>query len=205
MAHVKKLVTAGMPMSLAMKALILLHGRGATAEDILTLGDHLPLTDFHLVAPQATNHTWYPYSFLSPVQQNEPWLSGALDVVGSIVNDLETAGVSSSNIYLMGFSQGACLTLEFTARNARRWGGVVAFTGGLIGSTLNKEKYNGNFLGTPVLMTNSQNDPHVPLLRSEESKQQLQGMGASVTLEIFQNRPHTILREELQHAAALFQ
>jgi phospholipase/carboxylesterase len=203
MEHTKQLIKAGKPLTQAKKALIMLHGRGASAEDILSLCTHLPVDDFYVVAPQATNGTWYPYSFLAPPAQNEPWLGSALKLVGSIVLDIEKAGMPSSQIFLLGFSQGACLTLEFAARQARPWGGVVVLTGGLIGDQLYTQHYVGDFGGIPILMTNSQNDPHVPLQRSEDSKNQLERMGARVSLEVYPNRPHTILMEELEKAGRL--
>ncbi len=204
MRHTKNLVEAGMPLAKAKKALIMLHGRGASAEDILAIRSHLPVNDFYVVAPQATNCTWYPLSFMAPIVHNEPWLSSALEIVKSIVADINNAGIASENIFLLGFSQGACLTLEFAARNVQKWGGVIALTGGLIGEKIYSSHYIGNFAGTKVLMTNSQNDPHVPLARSEDSKKQLEKLGANVSLEIYPNRPHTILMEELEKGRLLF-
>jgi len=204
MAHAKQLVEAGVPLAKAKKALIMLHGRGASAEDILSLRTYFPLDDFYVVAPQATNYTWYPYSFLSPVSQNEPWLSSALNIVGAIAGEIKDKGISPENIFLLGFSQGACLTLEFATRHAQRWGGVVAFTGGLIGDKIYNDHYSGKFNGTRILMTNSQNDPHVPLARSEDSKKVIEKLGGSVSLEVYQNRPHTILPLEIEKAKMLF-
>jgi phospholipase/carboxylesterase len=197
MAHQKNIIEAGKPLKEAKKALIMLHGRGASAQDILSLKEYLPVDDFYIAAPQATNFTWYPYSFMAPVPQNEPWLSSALKLLNSLVNDIEAGGIKSENIFVLGFSQGACLTLEFATRNARRWGGVASLTGGLIGEKIHHENYLGNFNGTPVYISNSNNDPHVPLSRSEESKKIMESMGAVVSLQIFTNRPHTILKEEL--------
>ena len=197
MAHQKNIVEAGKPLKDAKKALIMLHGRGASAQDILSLKEYLPVDDFYIAAPQATNFTWYPYSFMAPVPQNEPWLSSALKLLNSLVSDIEAGGIKSENIFVLGFSQGACLTLEFATRNARRWGGVASLTGGLIGEKIHAENYLGNFSGTPVYISNGNNDPHVPLSRSEESKKIMESMGAVVSLQIFPNRPHTILKEEL--------
>lgn len=197
MAHQKNIIEAGKPLKDAKKALIMLHGRGASAQDILALKEYLPVDDFYIAAPQATNFTWYPYSFMAPVPQNEPWLTSALKLLNSLVSDIEAGGIKSENIFVLGFSQGACLTLEFATRNARRWGGVASLTGGLIGEKIHAENYLGNFSGTPVYISNSNNDPHVPLSRSEESKKIMESMGAVVSLQIFPNRPHTILKEEL--------
>lgn len=197
MTHQKNIVEAGQPLKEANKALILLHGRGASAQDILSLKDYLPLGDFYIVAPQATNFTWYPYSFMAPVSQNEPWLSSALELLNTLVADIEVGGIKSENIFVLGFSQGACLTLEFTTRNARRWAGIAALTGGLIGEKIDHKNYSGKFNRTPVYISNSDNDPHVPLSRSEASKEIMESMGAAVSLQVFTNRPHTILKEEL--------
>jgi phospholipase/carboxylesterase len=204
MTHKKLLLEVGAPLSRAKQALILLHGRGSSAEDVLTLRSHLPVSDFYIVAPQATNHTWYPYSFLMPPAENEPWLSSALKLVNDIVIDINQAGIASEKIFIMGFSQGACLTLEYATRYARKWGGIVALTGGLIGDSIYKTNYAGAFQNTKVLLTNSENDPHVPLKRSQESKAQMEAMGASANLLIYPNRPHTILDEEIQQAAKIF-
>src|SRR5581483_6685898 len=147
------------------KALILVHGRGGRAGDILFLADELNVGDYALLAPQATGNSWYPYSFLMPPAQNEPWLSSALDVLKQLVADVNAAGISTENIYFLGFSQGACLTLEFVTRLATRYGGVVAFTGGLIGDRIYPENYKGDFGGTPIFIGTSDPDPHVPVTR----------------------------------------
>lgn len=203
MEHTEPWIEAGKPLADATSALIMLHGRGATAEDILSLRDHLPVQEFYVVAPQASHNTWYPYSFLAPPVQNEPWLTSALDILKKRVAQIEAGGIPSSQIYLLGFSQGACLTLEFAARYARNWGGVIALTGGLIGDRLYLERYSGDFAGSPIMMTNSDNDPHVPLLRSQQSKEQLATMGAKVELTVYPGRPHTVTADELARAAVL--
>ncbi|HYJ65389.1 MAG TPA: phospholipase, partial [Parafilimonas sp.] len=128
--HEKKIFTAGKDLSEAKKVLIMIHGRGAFAEDMLSLAGYFNVKDYALVAPQATNNTWYPYSFLASPKQNKPWLTSALNVLKEIVSDINNSGIISENIYFLGFSQGACLMLEFIARNARKWGGAIAFTGG---------------------------------------------------------------------------
>jgi phospholipase/carboxylesterase len=203
MQHAKHLVEAGRPLEKASRALIMLHGRGATAEDIISLHSEFPVEDYYIVAPQATNYTWYPYSFLAPAAQNEPWLSSALNLLRGIVHDIEGAGISSDKIFILGFSQGACLTLEFATRNATRWGGIIAFTGGLIGDALNKSVYSGRFDGTPVLIGNSDADPHVPLGRSQESALIMEQLGADVNLKIFPGMQHTINREEIRMAGEM--
>lgn len=204
MNHVKQFRAAGRPPEKASKALIMLHGRGANADDILLLRSDLLVDDFYVVAPQATNNTWYPYSFLAPIQQNEPWLSSALDMVNEIILDIVKAGIPSDRIYLLGFSQGACLTMEFAARHAQKWGGVIAFTGGLIGDKIYHENYKGNFRGTKVFIGNSDKDPHVPLVRSEESRKLMEEMGAPVTLKIYPGMPHTVNENEIDTVNELF-
>lgn len=148
--HEKRIFSAGKALNEAEKALVMVHGRGAFAEDILSLAGYFNIKDYALLAPQATNNTWYPYSFLAPPQQNEPWLSSALDILKQVEADILAAGISSNNIYFLGFSQGACLMLEFITRYAKKRGGAVAFTGGLVGDKIYKENYSGDFLQMPV-------------------------------------------------------
>lgn len=195
--HKKEVRTSGANLHVAKKALILLHGRGAPAEDILGLATHLDVKDFALFAPQATNYTWYPYSFLVPPPQNEPWLSSALSVVGEVVDEIKKSGIAEKNIFFGGFSQGACLTLEFVTRHARRWGGVVAFTGGLIGDKIHPENYEGDFGGTPVFIGTSDPDPHIPVQRVHETVKIMKAMNASVQEKIYPNMGHTINPEEI--------
>lgn len=161
----KNVVTAGTPLAEAEKALVMIHGRGASAQDILSLSKHLTVDGFALLAPQAAGHTWYPLSFLAVPQDNEPYLSASLNAIAEVVSEIETAGISRENIYFLGFSQGACLSLEFVTRNASKFGGVAAFTGGLIGDRIYAENYNGNFDGTPVFIGTSNPDFHVPVQR----------------------------------------
>ena len=201
--HQKEIIFAGKKLAEAKKVLIMLHGRGATAEDILRVAPYLNLEEFALLAPQATNYTWYPYSFLVPRTQNEPWLSSALELVKEITTDVNQAGIANERIYFLGFSQGACLTLEFIARNAGRWGGAVAFTGGLIGDKLDKENYKGNLDGTPVFIGTSDPDPHVPVTRVKESTSVLNAMHAAVTEKVYPNVGHTITEDEIEKANQL--
>lgn len=201
--HSKKIITAGKKTTEAKKALIMVHGRGGSAEDILTLANYLEVGDYALLAPQATGSTWYPYSFLMPPEKNEPGLSSALSVLKEVVADVEADGISRENIYFLGFSQGACLTLEFVTRNAGKYGGVVAFTGGLIGDKIYAENYTGNFEGTPVFIGTSNPDPHVPVDRVKESENILKGMGADITVNIYNNMGHTISQDEINLANTL--
>jgi len=195
--HSKKIFTAGTSISEAKKVLIMVHGRGAFAEDILSLAGYFNLDDYALLAPQATNNTWYPFSFLVPPKQNEPWLSSALNVLNEIVSDINKDDIASDKIYFLGFSQGACLTLEFVTRHARKWGGVVAFTGGLIGDKIYDENYTGNFLNTPVFIGTSDPDPHVPVERVNASTEILKSMHADVTTKIYPGMGHTISKDEI--------
>ncbi|HEX6225048.1 MAG TPA: dienelactone hydrolase family protein [Chryseolinea sp.] len=201
--HQKEIISAGKKLSESKKALIMLHGRGASAQDILRLTPYLNIEEFAVLAPQATNNTWYPYSFLVSRTQNEPWLSSALDLITEIVNDINDAGIPKNQIYFLGFSQGACLTLEYITRNATKWGGAVAFTGGLIGDKIYPESYKGDFEGTPVFIGTSNPDPHVPVDRVKETTVFLQKMNASVTEKIYQNMGHTISEDEIDKANQL--
>ncbi|NML22603.1 phospholipase [Pseudoflavitalea sp. G-6-1-2] len=196
--HTENIIKAGKPVEQASKAMIMIHGRGASAEDILSLANYFPVSDFALLAPQATNNTWYPQSFLAPPAQNEPWLSSALDLLKKMVDDLQKQGITKENIYFLGFSQGACLTLEFITRNAARYGGAVAFTGGLIGDKIYPEKYAGSFEGTPVFIGSSNPDFHVPVERVYASTNILRNMGADVTEQIYDNMGHTINADEIR-------
>ncbi|MEO5976894.1 MAG: dienelactone hydrolase family protein [Chryseolinea sp.] len=201
--HKKNIVTEGKKLKEAKNALIMLHGRGASAEDILGLASHLNTSEFALLAPQATNHTWYPHSFLALPQQNEPWLSSALSLMDDLVSDINKAGITSDHIYFAGFSQGACLTLEYITRNAQKWGGAVAFTGGLIGDKIYPGNYKGDFQGTPVLIGTSDPDPHVPVIRVLASANILKSMNASVTEKVYPGMGHTINSNEIELANQL--
>jgi len=195
--HTQKIITRGKDLGSNSKVLIMLHGRGADAQDILSLSANLDVKDFTLMAPQATNNSWYPYSFLAPPAKNEPWLSSALSMVQNLVNDIRNKNVPESNIYFTGFSQGACLTLEFVARNASRFGGVAAFTGGLIGDKIYTENYKGDFKGTPIFIGTSNPDPHIPLERVHATTAVLKKMNAAVTEKIYENMGHTISQDEI--------
>jgi phospholipase/carboxylesterase len=198
--HDKKVLTQGKPLAETGKALILLHGRGATAASILPLAHELGADGFTLYAPQATNNSWYPYSFMAPAAQNQPALDSALELIDETVKGIQAQGIASKDIYLLGFSQGACLTSEYATRHAQRYGGLLIFTGGLIGQELATDTYTGNFDRTPVLITTGDPDPHVPVSRVDETVRQMEGMGAQVTRKVYPGRPHTILQEELELA-----
>lgn len=201
--HDKKVITTGVSVENAEKALIMLHGRGSTAEDIISLAPYLELKNTAVYAPQANNFSWYPYSFMAEENTNEPALSSALEIISEVRQDIIDAGIPLNRIFFLGFSQGACLTLEYIARNAEAYGGAVAFTGGLAGKSIRMEKYSGDFNHAPVLITTGDPDLHVPLYRVEESAGVLRKLNADVTLKVYKGRQHTISRPEFTLAADL--
>jgi phospholipase/carboxylesterase len=190
----------GAALDSAKGAVVLLHGRGASAEDILGLAQDFDLPDLAYLAPEAAEHTWYPYSFLSPIEQNQPWLDSALKLVGETVERATTAGIERQKVAIVGFSQGACLATEFVVRNATRYGGLVAFTGGLIGPPGAKFAYSGDLASTLSFLGAGDRDPHVPWKRVEESAAVLSDLGAAVTLRRYPGLPHTINQDEIDHA-----
>ncbi|MFT4857264.1 MAG: phospholipase/carboxylesterase [Algoriphagus sp.] len=192
-----KTLSAGLPIDQASKVAVLIHGRGANASGILTLKDHLNLDDFALLAPEADGNSWYPYSFMAPDSGNEQAYSKAISQIEELVQDLYSQGFQSEQIYLIGFSQGACLSLEFAARFAKKYGGVIAFTGGLIGEQLVPEKYSGCFEHTPIFIGSSKKDFHVPLERIKLSADLLVKMKAEVKTLTFDDPDHTIRKEEI--------
>lgn len=203
MSHQFHIKTAGKPLQEAEKALIMIHGRGGSAEDILSLSQYLNVADYALLAPQATNHTWYPYSFMAPVSQNEPWLSSAIETVGKTVQTALDAGIKTENIYFFGFSQGACLTIEFLARNAQKYGGAVGIIGGVIGEKIDRSNYSGDFEQTPIFIGTSNPDFHVPVERVYATENILKEMGADVTVKVYDNFGHSINQEEIEFANKL--
>ncbi|MCX2839506.1 dienelactone hydrolase family protein [Salinimicrobium sp. MT39] len=200
MLHQKDFKYNGTPLKDAKKALIMVHGRGGFAEDILAVADHLKIEDFALVAPQAYNNSWYPLSFMAPVQQNQPWLDSAVEMLQLLEKELNDEGIASEDIYFFGFSQGACLTLEYVTRNAKRYGGVIGIIGGLIGKDINTGNYLTNFEGTPVYLGTSDPDAHVPAERVQQTADILRNKNAQVELQIFPDAGHVILPEELGRA-----
>jgi len=201
--HQKEILTAGAALDKADKVVVMAHGRGATAADILTIAQHLSIDGYAIIAPQATNYTWYPYSFLVPRKQNEPWLSSALELLDDLVKEIESTGKKSKQIYFTGFSQGACLILDYVTRHARAWGGVAAFTGGLIGDQIHEQDYTGDFSSTPIFIGSADPDPHVPVQRIEETVRIMQKLNASVTKKIYPHMGHTINEDEIAQANKL--
>ena len=200
---------SGVAVDQASHALVLLHGRGASAEDILSLGgalaSELTAPGLALIAPQAAGSSWYPYSFLAPRAENEPWLSSALRLIGSLVEDCIGRGIAVERIGVCGFSQGACLATEFVASNPRRYGALIAFTGGLIGPPGSDLRHAGSLGGTPALLSSGDPDPHVPWQRVEESASVLREMGATVEVMRHPGRAHTVLPTEIRAAQAMLQ
>jgi len=192
--------TAGKALTEAKGALILVHGRGATAQSILALGNELAHPDLAYLAPQAAGNIWYPHSFLMPLAQNEPYLSSALQRIGEVVAQIEAAGIQTERIILGGFSQGACLASEFVARNARRYGGLLVFSGGLIGPPGTPRDYVGSLADTPIFLGCSDVDFHIPKERVMESAEVFRRLGAQVTAKLYPNLGHTIIEDELKYA-----
>lgn len=180
------------------KALIMIHGRGGAAQDIMGLAEYLKVDNYLLLGPEADQNTWYPHSFIAPIISNQPNLDIALELIGEAVQIANEKGIDNEKIYFLGFSQGACLTLEYTSRNAKKYGGVVAFTGGLIGEKLHADHYAGDFEGTNVFIGTSDPDFHVPVERVQESSKLMRSLGAQVEEKIYPNMGHTISQDEIK-------
>lgn len=193
-------VTAGVPVAEATAVILAIHGRGARPADILSLQSALDRSDVAWLAPAAAGRAWYPYRFISEIEKNEPFLSSALRRIGTLVDELVTAGITHERIVFLGFSQGACLSSEFVARHPRRWGGLVMLSGGLIGPPGTTWTTPGSLQGTPVFVGCSDVDDHIPLDRVEESARVLTGMGGDVTLRIYPGMGHTVNGDEIRHA-----
>ena len=190
--------TAGPAPVEARLTVILVHGRGGSSHDILGLARELRTTDVAYLAPQADGNSWYPYSFLTPIEENEPFLSSALDLLARLVDKLATEGIARERLGLLGFSQGACLSLEFAARHPARYAAVVGLSGGLIGPPGTPRNYGGTMAGTPVFLGCSDVDSHIPLTRVHETADVFRGMGALVDERIYPQMGHTVNDDELQ-------
>ncbi len=199
------LLMAGEALEKARAAMIMIHGRGASAEDILELAAELKQPGFVFLAPQASGHAWYPNSFLAPIASNEPELSSGLAVIAALLERLAGAGIPAERTMLLGFSQGACLTLEFAARNARRYGGVVGLSGGLIGPDGTPRDYAGSLAGTPVFLGCSDVDPHIPKERVEVSAEVLRRLGGDVTARLYPRMGHMVNRDELRFVQGMME
>jgi predicted esterase len=193
----QRVVTSGAPLSDAKAAMIIVHGRGDSAENILMLSQEFPHSSFAFLAPQAAGSSWYPYSFLAPIPQNEPGITSGLKKIGALLKSVEDAGIPPEKTVLLGFSQGACLSLEYTARNPRRYGAVVALSGGLIGPDETPRDYKGSLDGTPVFLGCSDIDFHIPLERVNESSAVMKTLGGDVTERIYPNMGHTVNADEM--------
>jgi predicted esterase len=198
-------LTAGPSLQEADAAIVLVHGRGASAESILSLHGELAVPRCAAVAPQAAGNSWYPQSFLAPLSANQPYLDSALRRLESLVQGILDAGMTSERVVLLGFSQGACLTLEYVARHARRYGAVVGFTGGLIGPPGTPRSYAGTLSGTPAFLGSGDPDPHVPFERVEETRDVVAAMGAQVELRRYPGMPHSINQQEVDAARVLIE
>jgi len=198
-----QVLASGAPLARARAAAIMVHGRGGSAEDILSLGEEFGLDDIACLAPQAANGAWYPYSFLAPIADNEPYLGNALGVLAATFADLARAGFAAERVALIGFSQGGCLALEYAARNARRYGAIAGLSAGLIGPRGSPLAHPGSLAGTPVFLGCSDVDGHIPLARVHESRDVLGKMGAAVTERIYPGMGHTVNEDEIAHVRNL--
>lgn len=189
---------AGEPLERATAAMVMVHGRGATADSILALSEELAVPGFAYLAPQAAGNTWYPYSFLNPIERNEPGITSGLAAIADVLATVDRAGIPVERAMLLGFSQGACLSLEFSARAARRYGGVAGLSGGLIGPEGTPRDYSGSLAGTPVFIGCSDVDPHIPAPRVVETATVLRRLGADVTIRLYSGMGHTVNEDELE-------
>jgi predicted esterase len=193
----------GEPLERAQAAMLMVHGRGASAEDILSLANEFDQPGFAFLAPQAAGNTWYPNRFLVPMNENEPWLSSALTFVGDVYSQIVQAGIPPEKIILLGFSQGACLALEFSARNVRRYGGIVGLSGALIGPKDTARDYPGSLDGTPVFLGCSDMDFHVPKESVDQSAEVFKMLGGEVTERLYPNMGHTVNQDEIDNVSRI--
>lgn len=191
------ILAVGAPLDQAKAAMILIHGRGADARSILELTLEFDQPEFAYLAPEANGNQWYPNRFMAPIQSNEPYLSSALQLITEILAHLEQAGIPAEKTMLLGFSQGACLALEYAARHARRYGGLVGLSGGLIGPPGTNFEYEDSLENTPVFLGCSDVDFHIPVERVHESTEALRNLGGDVTERIYPNMDHTVNQDEI--------
>jgi predicted esterase len=201
----QQVLRAGAQVSDATSAVIAIHGRGSSASDIIGIAKAIGLPGVAWLAPDAASHTWYPYSFLTPVEQNQPFLDSAISVVGGLLQHLEDSGIPAEKAVLLGFSQGGCLVSEFVARHPRRYGGLVVLSGGLIGESIDPAGYSGSIEHTPVYGGCSDIDPHIPLERFEVTGQVLADLGGAVDFRVYPGMGHTVSLDELSAAKALIE
>ena len=198
-----QLYAAGAPLEEASSAIIAIHGRGADAADIINLTGEVAPPGVVILAPNAVGQTWYPFRFIEPIERNEPYLTSALALIDRIFARLAESGIPPDRVALLGFSQGACLALEYAARNAQRYGAVVAYSGGLIGPPGTSFDYPGSMDGTPVFIGCSDVDAHIPVGRVEESAEVMTGLGADVDIRIYPGMGHTVNQDEITAVQAM--
>jgi predicted esterase len=196
-------LSAGAPLGTATSAMIMVHGRGAGAEDILELSEELDVGTMAYLAPEAAGHVWYPHSFLSTIESNEPGISSGLALLADIERQIRDAGIPPGAVFLLGFSQGACLILEYAARSPRGFGGVFGLSGGLIGPEGTPRDYSGDMQGTPVFLGCSDVDPHIPRARVQSTAEVFERLGARVTARIYPNMGHTVNADEIEAIQAV--
>ena len=197
------LVTAGAPLDAAEAAVVLIHGRGATARSIVRMADEFHEHGVAFLAPQAARNTWYPNSVLAPVERNEPGRTSGLQAIRDAVDEANDVGIPTERVMLLGFSQGACLASEFVARNPRRYGGLAVLSGGLIGPDVDPEEYEGSVEGTPVFLGCDDEDPHIPLERVHETAAAFERLDADVTKRIYEDLGHGVNDDEIDHVSAM--
>jgi predicted esterase len=196
-------VQEGVPLAQARAAAVLVHGRGATAESILSLAPLVDSGGFTFLAPQAAGGTWYPWGFMEPIERNEPWLSSALALLSDVLGRVAGVGIPAERTVLLGFSQGACLALEFAARHARRYGAVVGLSGGLVGPDGTPRDYAGSLDGAPDFLGCSDVDSHIPKERVEETASVMRRLGGDVEVRLYPGMGHTIDADELDAVGSL--
>lgn len=189
----------------AKASVILVHGRGATAQSMLLFAEEIDREDIHYRALQADRLTWYPYSFLAPKEQNQPGISSGLQAIYDEIEALNGEGMPTEKIFILGFSQGACLATEFAARHPQKYGGIIGLSGGLIGPEIDVDEYSGSFFGAPVFLGCSDNDPHIPEERVNVTAEVFERMGAHVTKKIYPGMGHTVNQDELMHIRQLLE
>ena len=195
----QQIVTGGVDIDEAKTAMILIHGRGASAQSMLMFVDEFEEEDIHYRAIQAKGHTWYPRSFMAPREMNQPGIKSGLQAIYDQIVDLNNKGIPTNKIVLLGFSQGACLTTEFAARHPQRYGGIIGFSGGLIGENINTQNYQGSMEQTPVFLGCSDRDPHIPQERVDLTEEVFRKIGANVTKKIYVGMGHTVNQDEIDH------
>jgi predicted esterase len=196
---------AGLPLENARGAMVMVHGRGASAESIMTLIPAIDIGTFAYLAPSASGGTWYPNSFMAPIPSNEPGITSGIEVIGSVIDSIVAAGIPAERIMLLGFSQGACLSLEYAARNAKRYGGICTLSGGLIGPDGTPRDYAGSFDETPVFLGCSDIDGHIPATRVIESAEVMKRMGAHIIMKLYPGMGHLINDDEVQHVRSMME